>query len=439
MGERKGVNKYYPPDYDPTKGGLNKFHGTHALRERASKLHEGILIIRFEMPYNIWCGGCGKHIGMGVRFNAQKRKMGNYYTTPIYKFNMKCPLCPQHFEIQTDPKNCEYQILSGCRRKEERWDTEKAGNVQTLDRDVKQKLMSDAMFKLEHESKDQIKLKKVAPTLSKLEEIRDGWKDDFAVNQLLRRKFREEKKDIKEEKLKDDIFKEKANLPKDLQLAKESIDDAIQAKKMRYGKADANPEILRRLRNRQLKESSIFTRNAKQELATTLLSRVKTNNKNNEKPLKGFSKVALETLVKSSVKRKKKKIPSIELSNINTDISTNATNISANNGNITANGTNIGTSDTVSNQLPKNQEIEKINKTPMYKTDNAACYMADNSSPTTQTPHNIINAQSSNNNSTNASKASKMDINLSVTKVNPKANNLLVGYTSTTSESDSDT
>jgi len=203
------------------------------------------------------------------------------------------------------------------------------------------------MFKLEHESKDQIKLKKVAPTLSKLEEIRDGWKDDFAVNQLLRRKFREEKRDIKEEKLKDDIFKEKANLPKDLQLAKESIDDAIQAKKMRYGKADANPEILRRLRNRQLKESSIFTRNAKQELATTLLSRVKTNEKNIEKPLKGFSKVALETLVKSSVKRKKRKIPGIELSDID----------------ISANGTNFGASDTVSifvsenNQLLKNKEI----------------------------------------------------------------------------------
>ena len=21
---------------------------------------------RFEMPYNIWCGGCGNHIGMGM-------------------------------------------------------------------------------------------------------------------------------------------------------------------------------------------------------------------------------------------------------------------------------------------------------------------------------------------------------------------------------------
>jgi coiled-coil domain-containing protein 130 len=67
MGERKGTNHYYPPDYDPRKGGLNKFLGTHALRERAKKIGMGILIIRFEMPFNIWCNGCGNHIGMGVR------------------------------------------------------------------------------------------------------------------------------------------------------------------------------------------------------------------------------------------------------------------------------------------------------------------------------------------------------------------------------------
>lgn len=103
MGERKGTNKYYPPDYDPKAGGLNKWQGTHALRERARKIHMGIIIIRFEMPYNIWCEGCNNHIGMGVRYNAEKTKVGMYYSTPVYQFKMKCHLCDNHFVIKTDP------------------------------------------------------------------------------------------------------------------------------------------------------------------------------------------------------------------------------------------------------------------------------------------------------------------------------------------------
>merc|ERR1712212_1374920 len=39
------------------------------------------------MPYNVWCLGCGNHIGMGVRYNAEKTKTGQYYSTPIYKFS----------------------------------------------------------------------------------------------------------------------------------------------------------------------------------------------------------------------------------------------------------------------------------------------------------------------------------------------------------------
>lgn len=61
-------------------------------------------VIRFELPFNIWCGGCGSHAGMGVRYNADKSKVGQYYSTPIFKFRMKCHLCDNHFEITTDPK-----------------------------------------------------------------------------------------------------------------------------------------------------------------------------------------------------------------------------------------------------------------------------------------------------------------------------------------------
>lgn len=41
---------------------------------------------------------------MGVRYNAEKKKIGNYYSTPIYSFRCKCHLCDGWFEIQTDPK-----------------------------------------------------------------------------------------------------------------------------------------------------------------------------------------------------------------------------------------------------------------------------------------------------------------------------------------------
>ena len=39
----------------------------------------------------------------------------------IHQFKMKCHLCDQHFIIQTDPQNLDYVILSGARRKEQRW------------------------------------------------------------------------------------------------------------------------------------------------------------------------------------------------------------------------------------------------------------------------------------------------------------------------------
>ena len=54
---------------------------------------------------------------MGVRYNAEKKKIGNYFSTPIYSFRCKCHLCDGWFEIQTDPKvsisnvSCDPQLL----------------------------------------------------------------------------------------------------------------------------------------------------------------------------------------------------------------------------------------------------------------------------------------------------------------------------------------
>ena len=94
-----------------------QYNGQHPLRERAKKLDQGILVIRFEMPFNVWCNGCGHLIGKGVRFNAEKKAIGNYYSTKIWSFSMTSPCCQEHIEVQTDPKNHEYIVVAGARRK----------------------------------------------------------------------------------------------------------------------------------------------------------------------------------------------------------------------------------------------------------------------------------------------------------------------------------
>ncbi|XP_043079057.1 coiled-coil domain-containing protein 130 homolog [Puntigrus tetrazona] len=213
MGERKGVNKYYPPDFDPAKhGSINGYRKTHPLRERARKLSQGILIIRFEMPYNIWCDGCKNHIGMGVRYNAEKKKVGTYYTTPIYRFRMKCHLCVNYIEMQTDPATCDYLIVSGAQRKEERWDMAENEQILTTEHSEKEKLETDAMYKLDHGGKDKEKLRAAIPSLTELQEHQSGWKDDFQLNCALRRKFRTEKKVIAEEEEKDNAVRMRTGL-----------------------------------------------------------------------------------------------------------------------------------------------------------------------------------------------------------------------------------
>lgn len=203
MGERKGQNHYYPPDFfnNPKimAKGLNAYHGHHALRERGKKWEtEKILTIRFEMPYNIWCDGCKNHIGMGVRYNAEKKKVGNYYSTPIYQFRMKCHLCDNYFDIKTDPANLDYEIVSGARRQENRWDPTQNEQIVPETKEVQRRMFDDAMYKLEHGAKDQKAADDSKPVLSKLFQRNDDvWKDNFEANSKLRAEFRKTKKELK--------------------------------------------------------------------------------------------------------------------------------------------------------------------------------------------------------------------------------------------------
>lgn len=136
---------------------------------------------------------------------------------------MKCHLCVNYIEMQTDPATCDYVIVSGAQRKEERWNMAENEQILTTgkcsgykhkwcirpmtlhfsgvrahitffyglaEHNEKEKLETDAMYKLDHGGKDKEKLRAAIPTLTELQEQQEGWKDDFQLNSSLRKKFR---------------------------------------------------------------------------------------------------------------------------------------------------------------------------------------------------------------------------------------------------------
>lgn len=277
MGERKGTNKYYPPDYDPRAGGLNKFLGTHALRERARKIDKGILIIRFEMPYNIWCEGCKNHIGMGVRYNAEKKKIGMYYTTPVYEFKMKCHLCDNHFLIKTDPGNLDYIILSRARRQENRWDPLQNEQVVPETKETQKRLFDDSMYKLEHGSNDKETAESEKPRLAKLfNRNEDTWADNYTANQKLRAAFRKKHAELKQTSQDDQKLLIKSSL--DIPLLAERDEDRKIAKLLSMKPNQSIKEATENRRKEIIAQSSLPTTNftkKTEERAIKILSKPK--------------------------------------------------------------------------------------------------------------------------------------------------------------------
>ncbi|KAG8470230.1 hypothetical protein KFE25_008651 [Diacronema lutheri] len=205
-------NFYAPPDWDPGRESRNAFQArgkakwqAHPLRERAKKLAtEGILVTRFEMPFDVWCGGCANHVAKGVRFNADKKRAGNYLSTTIWSFRMKCHLCPCVIELRTNPQAGDYDVVEGARRKEERY-TEADAEVERLDApEERARRAADPFRALEHRTTTQQRAQAAAHWMTSLQSNRDerwGSGRDYELSSALRKRMREDKRDARDAQL----------------------------------------------------------------------------------------------------------------------------------------------------------------------------------------------------------------------------------------------
>ena len=246
MAERKSTNKYYPPDWDPSKGSLNTYHGSHPLRERASRLQShGILVIRFEMPFAVHCLACHASIDKGVRFNADKQRVGQYFSTPLFSFIMRCPLCANTIRIDTDPMARDYAVVEGARRREAAAEERAEENGQLVvgvDEAEARQRATDVLARVERSAADERKARSVDPVLLRLLALNERMEDDFGQSQRLRahsRKRREEWQAREAER-------EEKGLG--MQLLPGSEEDRLEAEGRRYGRVETTEEGRKRRR-----------------------------------------------------------------------------------------------------------------------------------------------------------------------------------------------
>ncbi|KAH9946423.1 CWC16 protein [Epithele typhae] len=116
MSERKVLNKYFPPDFDPSL----------IPRRRLPKNSQQV--VRLMAPFSMRCNTCGEYIYKGKKFNARKETVDgeDYYGIKIFRFYIKCTLCSAEITFKTDPKNTDYAAEHGASRNFEPWREEKA-------------------------------------------------------------------------------------------------------------------------------------------------------------------------------------------------------------------------------------------------------------------------------------------------------------------------
>jgi hypothetical protein len=111
MGERKVLNKYYPPDFDPAKMPRNKKPKTNDMK------------VRMMLPMSVRCKTCGNFMYKGTKFNTRKEDVlgETYLGIQVFRFYWRCTQCAAEFTLKTDPQNADYIVEHGAIRNYEPW------------------------------------------------------------------------------------------------------------------------------------------------------------------------------------------------------------------------------------------------------------------------------------------------------------------------------
>ena len=197
------------------------------------------------MPFAIWCSTCPKPtiIGQGVRFNAEKKKVGNYHSTPIFSFRMKHNVCGGPIEIRTDPKNTAYVVTEGAKKRDTGEDKPpEEGEIVLRTAEERERLQNDAFAALEGKVEDK---RQQTTDRSRIEELyhakENDWEDPYAASKKLRRAFRADRKIMQSKEKTTEALKDRMSLGMDL--LEETEEDRRRAGFVDFGFIDSDTAV----------------------------------------------------------------------------------------------------------------------------------------------------------------------------------------------------
>ncbi|CAH8590476.1 unnamed protein product [Schistosoma intercalatum] len=196
MTERKVLNKYFPPDYDPSK--------IPRLRrgDRRKQFN-----IRTMAPFNMRCNTCNGYIYKAKKFNSRMETAENvdYLGLRHYRFYIRCPLCCAEIIWRTDLESGDYVLESGAKRNFEALKTAEELEAKRQ-AEEEEELANNPMKLLEKrtdQSKQEMEMVEVIEDLKQLNQRQATMEADHV---LLRQMWREEEAVKEAEKEADDAL-----------------------------------------------------------------------------------------------------------------------------------------------------------------------------------------------------------------------------------------
>ncbi|KAL3311011.1 Coiled-coil domain-containing protein 94 [Cichlidogyrus casuarinus] len=234
--ERKVLNKYFPPDYDPSKiprvkrigGGKRQYN------------------IRTMAPFNMRCNTCNGYIYKARKFNSRMEQAEDveYLGLRHYRFFIRCSTCCAEIVWRTDIEKQDYVIESGAKRSFEALKTAEEQEAKRL-ADEEEEIANNPMKLMEkrtEQSRIEMENSEMLEDLRELNKRQAGFQSDSV---LLRNLWKQKEDEEQLQKEADDAF----------------IKECLEARKggtKRLARVEEEPEVVKKKSKSEAKQLRSF-------------------------------------------------------------------------------------------------------------------------------------------------------------------------------------